>query len=362
MDEIKSSYSPFPKHEPAQHRGSRHLIVVFLLILFFIGVPAAGFFYFMNVISEPHGDSSEEVHFVIAPGQGAEIIAGNLKAEGLIDSAFMYKIYLWASGDKAHLQAGEYDIPENSSMVDLTKILSEGEIVSNEVKITLPEGLTAAEMAEIFDNEGVIDSSAFIEISQIHDSRELLPDETYTFFKDKPEDQAMEGYLFPDTYYFYRGSSQADVLKKFLDNFGVKAGDALMDASQQGKNVYDVITLASIVEAEAQKYDDKRIIAGIFAKRIKEGMPLQSDATVNYATGKSALQPTLQDLKVTSPYNTYMFKGLPPGPINNPGYDSIKAVLNQKATKYYYFLTTPENKMIYSETYEEHLMNKEEYL
>ena len=194
------------------------------------------------------------------------------------------------------------------------------------------------------------------------DTRTLLPDAYYNFFQDKPADQGLEGYFFPDTYFFYRDSESSLILKKFLDTFQKRAGDLLASAQANGKNIHEVLTLASIVEAEAQRKEDKRLVAGIFLKRLEIGMPLQSDATVNFVTGKSALQPTSEDLAQDSLYNTYQHVGLPPGPINNPGLESIEAVLQPELSDYLYFIALPDVGVIYAKTFEEHKQNKEKYL
>jgi len=148
-----------------------------------------------------------------------------------------------------------------------------------------------------------------------------------------------------------------------LANFNAKLTPELrQEIVKQKKSFFEVLTLASIIEKEVSEPEDMKMVADIFYKRLKAGIALQSDATVNYATGKSLIQPTYQDLSVNSLYNTYRYPGLPPGPISNPGINALKAAIYPTPNPYYYFLTTESGQAIYSKTYEEHLINKNKYL
>ncbi|OGY89834.1 MAG: hypothetical protein A2927_01170 [Candidatus Komeilibacteria bacterium RIFCSPLOWO2_01_FULL_45_10] len=148
-----------------------------------------------------------------------------------------------------------------------------------------------------------------------------------------------------------------------LDNFGAKLTQEMrVDIKNAGKSIFEVITLASIIEKEVRTEQDMKMVADIFNKRLEQGIALQSDATVNYVTGKGLVQPTAADIAVDNLYNTYKYRGLPPGPIANPGLKAIKAAIYPTPNQYYYFLTTAEGEVIYSQTYQEHLKNKSVYL
>ena len=148
-----------------------------------------------------------------------------------------------------------------------------------------------------------------------------------------------------------------------LDNFGDKVTDELRQKiSAQGLTLFQGVTLASIIEKEVRTDQDKKIVADLFLRRMAAGIPLQSDATVNYVTGKSALQPTIDDTKTESLYNTYLHQGLPPGPICNPSLASLAAVASPQPNEYFYYLNTPEGETIFSKTFEEHKLNKAKYL
>jgi UPF0755 protein len=153
------------------------------------------------------------------------------------------------------------------------------------------------------------------------------------------------------------------VVKKFLDNFDKRLTPVLREQiSRQGKSIYEVIILASIVQQEAIGEEDMPLVAGVFANRLRIGMALESDATINYVTNKKDRQPLYEDLKVKSPYNTYLNRGLPPGPIANPGIEAIKAAINPAATDYLFFLHPLDGPTVFSKTLDEHNRNKAKYL
>lgn len=164
--------------------------------------------------------------------------------------------------------------------------------------------------------------------------------------------EELQGYLFPDTYRFYENALLDDVIAKMRKNFDKKVG----------KINYEDLILASIIQKEVANPEDMQVVAGIFLKRLKVNMPLQSDATVNFVTGKNLTQPSIEDTKQVSPYNTYQNLGLPPGPICNPGLKAIQAVQNPIASQYWYFLTRPDQEVIFSKTLEEHNIAKKKYL
>jgi UPF0755 protein len=181
--------------------------------------------------------------------------------------------------------------------------------------------------------------------------------------EDAPASATLEGYIFPDTYFVDSYTSTNDFIAKALNNFEKKLTPELREEiASQGKTIFEVVNLASIVEREVPAYADKKMIADIFLKRLDINMGLQSDATINFITGKGTTQPSLDDLETESPYNTYKYRGLPPGPISSPGIDSIEAVVYPTANPYYFFLTTDEAETIYGVTHDDHVENKNKYL
>ncbi|MCX6701950.1 MAG: endolytic transglycosylase MltG [Candidatus Zambryskibacteria bacterium] len=169
-----------------------------------------------------------------------------------------------------------------------------------------------------------------------------------------------EGYLFPDTYFISKTAKSMDVINMMKENFEVKINSVSGIATSTHK-LKDIIIMASILEGEALP-KDRNIVAGILWKRLEMGMPLQVDSTFAYINGKNTYELTLDDLKIDSPYNTYKYRGLPPGPISNPGLEAIISAINPIKTKYLYFLTEKDGTIHYAKTFEEHKRNKELYL
>lgn len=247
-----------------------------------------------------------------------------------------------------------------------------------EVRVTLIEGWTTRDMAAYLEREGVTDAAAFLAAAKNFDT------DAYPTAHSRPRGADLEGYLFPDTYRVFRAKVKTAtsgpetaraVIRKALENFETKFTPQMSEQARGlGLSVHEALTLASIVERETGRNvtteaerraldDERRTVAGIFLNRLKVGMPLESDATVNYVTGKDEPSPQLSDLEVASPYNTYKNPGLPPGPICNPSLSSIAAVLDPKKTAYFYFLhKQPSGEVVYSRTFEEHVQNKLRYL
>lgn len=229
------------------------------------------------------------------------------------------------------------------------------------------EGWNDKQIAEELDKIGHPAAASFLDAVSASSAKEYYSD--FSFLEDKPESADLEGYLFPDTYRIYASSTADEVVYKLLSNFDKKLTPQMRaDIAKQGKTIYDILTMASLVEKEAAvnqggKNDDAKIVAGIFWDRIKYGQPLQSCATLAYILGVNKPIYSLADTKIDSPYNTYMHQGLPPGPIANPGIEAIKAAIYPIYTEYNYFLTpTGSSSLIFSKTLEEHNRNKQKYL
>ncbi|MDP3837210.1 MAG: endolytic transglycosylase MltG [bacterium] len=242
------------------------------------------------------------------------------------------------------------------------------------------EGWTNKEMSQYLEGQGLWQSEevlAVIGFPQVDYSRETeLPapldlSERYDFLKDKPTNRGLEGYLYPDTYRVFAASSTpAELVIKMLDNLNRRLTPQMReDIASQGRTVYEIMTMASILEREApinyatSDNKDARIISGIFWDRIKVGQALQSCASLAYILGVNKPQYSAEDTMIESPYNTYKYRGLPPGPISNPGILAIEAAIYPTKTNYNYFLTPAgTSDIIYAATYQEHLNNKYKYL
>ncbi|MFA6466329.1 MAG: endolytic transglycosylase MltG [Patescibacteria group bacterium] len=322
------------------------------LIVFF-GL-AVAFWFFILVIN---GNGSDEKTFVIREGQGVNEISQELYDVNLIKNKFVFETWLWLKKSEGKIIAGVYQMPKDISIRHLSNLLMIGPGQA-QYAVTLLEGWTRELMKDTLE-AAEIDADRFIKLSsQASDWQGI-----YDFLADAPSEASLEGYIFPDTYFVDKATSEEDLIKKTLNNFDRKLNQDFRDEiKKQGKTIFEVVTLAAIIEREVPNKEDKKMIADIFLKRLVAGIGLQSDATVNYVTGKGLAQPSYDDLQIDSPYNTYKYRGLPPGPIANPGLDSIEAVIYPTKNDYYYFLTTKEGEVIYSIDYEEHLDNKAKYL
>ena len=231
---------------------------------------------------------------------------------------------------------------------------------TNEVALVVPEGWTARQIAGRMDELGIFSRNDFMTIVNSGQHPVLTK---FDFFKDKPIKAGLEGYLFPDTYRIFKDASAEKVMIKMLENFGRKFTPELREETRrQKKTTSDIVTMASLIEKEVVSDEDRVIVSGILWKRLHMGIPLQVDATIVYITGKKTTKVSLEDIKIDSPYNTYKYRGLPAGPISNPGLSAIRAAIYPKDSPYLYYLSTPDGRTIFSKTLEEHNEAKARYL
>lgn len=330
-------------------------MIKFIIKLIFFGGLVFGAWFFFGVVSS--NDMEENKVFVIEQGQGVNEISRNLYDEGIIKNKFVFETWLWLNKNETKVNAGSYNVEAGTSVRQLSNLFLIGTKETQD-SFTILEGWNRKEIAAALDKKG-IDGDDFLKLTQnAGDWKEY-----YHFLSDAPSQATLEGFIFPNTHYINKNTIATDIIQKTLVDFDKKLTTELRDEiERQGKTVFEVVTLASIVEKEVPVYADKQMIADVFLKRLEDGIGLQSDATVNFVTGKNTPQASLEDLKNESPYNTYKWRGLPPGPIANPGIDSIEAVIYPTKNDYYYFLTTHEGEVIYSRDYDEHLANKRKYL
>jgi UPF0755 protein len=289
----------------------------------------------------------------VQKGWGENKISGDLQKLGIIRSSYFFKFYNTVSLQRSSLQAGRYNLSPRDSIYDIAKKMAQGDVIKDNVVIL--EGWTVFDIGKYLQSKGICDQDYFISLAQKDYSNQ------FDFLADKPKSAGLEGYLFPDTYQISKDETCEDILNLMLNNFGEKlTPDLRAEIKNQKKSIFDIVTMASLLEKEVRTLSDKKIVSGILWKRISIGMPLQLDCTVNYVTGKSDASCTIADTKINSPYNTYMHPGLPKGPISNPGIDSITAAIYPTATNYWYYLS--DGKTIFSETLEQQNAAKAKYL
>ena len=336
--------------------------IKFLLIVLVIILVAQGVF-----MSKSFPETVSKT-FLIEKGEGVLSISKRLDKDKLIESSLLFNLYVAISGNYANLQAGQYSFNQNMSIFQIAQKIIKGETIKEVV--TIPEGWNLRDIAWFFENQRLFQAEEILEItgfpaidySVTNDILDLVAFQEYDFYQDKLSCVSLEGYLFPDTYELEKDFSVEDFIKKALDNFDKKIDDNLRQEIQtQDKSIFGIITMASLIEREAREMSDKEIVSGILWKRLEIGMPLQVDATILYFTGKANLI-SRENLNTYSPYNTYLNRGLPLGPICNPGMESILASVNPQSSDYWYYLSTPQGEIIFSKTLNEHNIAKAKYL
>ncbi|MCX6762211.1 MAG: endolytic transglycosylase MltG, partial [Candidatus Moranbacteria bacterium] len=239
--------------------------------LFFILV-LLEFYSFNRQASFSHGLGDAPQTIEIKEGEGVQEIGQKLADTQIVKSKYYFDYYIWKTGSKGKIQAGKYELKGTMTIPEIVQVLSLGEIVSNEVKITFPEGISAKKMADILKQKG-LDGDGFLSKSDCGCGVRT----DYGFLKDKPEGANLEGFLFPDTYIFFKDAGTLSIINRMLQNFDEKITSKMRgDIQNQGKSIFEIVTMASILEKEVKTTDDMKIASGIFWDRIGVGMPLQS--------------------------------------------------------------------------------------
>jgi len=293
----------------------------------------------------PREGMPEKIMVLIPRGAQLEEIAAILKESGVIRSNVVFVLAAKAIGAEKEMKAGRFAIDRKLGVFEVIRQLTEG--MKPEDLVTIPEGLTSREIADILYREIRLNPRAFM--SLVQDS---------VFAHSVGVDvSSLEGYLFPDTYGFVPGMEPGEIIKEMVSKgrhaFGVEFGQK---TAQLGLSWHQVLTLASIVEGEAQIDGERPRIAAVFINRLRQGWRLQADPTVAYALGRRKERIVYRDLEVRSPYNTYVVTGLPPGPICNPGKEAVNAVVCPlKDCEDMYFVARGDGTHIFSRTIQEHL-------
>lgn len=297
-----------------------------------------------HAVSPVSGSAAPLREVRIQRGAGVSAIARELESAGVIRSRLAFQVLVVLTGRSSALKPGRYALSPASSSAAVADALVGGP--DREVEALIPEGSTLYRIDEILAEAGVIAPGSLVQYAR--------------------GDPSVEGRLFPDRYRFFVDEEPSVVAGKFLDNFREKAEPLLGDDPARARRL---VVLASLLEREVPEHEDRRLVAGVLERRLRAGMALQVDASICYAKQVAAgsavnclpLDPS--DFKIDSPYNTYRYPGLPPGPIGNPGIDALRAALDPKTSPYWYYLSDPKTgKTIFSRTFEEHDTNRARYL
>ncbi|MEI7025307.1 endolytic transglycosylase MltG [Paenibacillus sp. y28] len=331
-----------------------------ILLLIGIGLACAAVWYAAGALRPmPAGEGTE---VTIAPGTSPRQIAAQLKQAHIIKNDFIFIAYLKYKQEGSRFQAGTYSFAPGETIDGLIDRLNRGDVVKEEmVRFTIPEGWTVDQIAAKLSEQGLAEKETFLALAA--DPARLDSKAAAAIPADSQIKRRLEGYLFPETYELKKGSTEQEFLERMLQETDLRlaslpAGweDKLQAA---GYSVHQMLTIASLVEREVVVDEERPVVAGVIWNRLAQKMPLQIDATVQYALGEQKERLLYADLEVASPYNTYKITGLPPGPIASPSLKSIEAAIFPAETRYLFYVTKKDGTKghLFAETYEQHQAN-----
>lgn len=330
-------------------RRSTALILIFVVV-FLVGIPVyLGTLAWIRITNPYRGYLGSEQFVDIPPGTSTAEIGRKLADAGVVPDRFTFRAAVWWTGAGNGLKAGEYRFDRAVTPVAVIGKLQRGEVFTR--RITFPEGLTIVEMAALYETRGFGKAADFTKAARdVGAIRELDPDA-----------RDLEGYLFPDTYSLARSTSASALVSLMIDRFKAAYTQAIRgDATAQPLSVRNVVTLASLVEKETASEGERAVVSAVYRNRLRVGMPMQADPTVVYALTKAGRYDgniRRDDLDVNSPYNTYRYPGLPPGPIASPGLAALSAALAPADVPYLYFVSRNDGTHAFARTLAEHSAN-----
>jgi len=320
----------------------KSIIVVLLIIPFFV-------YDLISYCTLPDfsGEVINTVTVEIPKGSTLKTISDTLLSKELIDDTELFKIWIMSLGKEKDIKAGHFEVPLGLNYAQLAKYLSKAK--AKQIKVTLLEGWQTEEIGLKLRNEIGIDSDIFISLTK----------DTAFIRQFGIECNSLEGYLLPDTYYFYWGMSEKAIIKILVNkNLAIFNSSVHKQMEELKMDRHEIVTLASIIEGEAILDDERTTISSVYHNRLNRRMKLQADPTIQFILNGPPRRILYRDLEIDSPYNTYKYYGLPPGPINNPGKNSILAAIYPKDTKYVFFVATGDGSHTFSKTGSEHVRAK----
>lgn len=315
----------------------RELIISIIVLFLFSGIfLVVGYFYAIR----PPSEFPKDGFVSVKSGDSLRRISKELANQNIIRVPTVFEAIIIFSGMEKSITAGDYAFSSPMSVIDVASRFLGGRFGGTQIKITLPEGLTRTEMSEELEKK--------------------LP--KFNAMNFLSYSQADEGYLFPDTYFFFKTNTETEVLTALRENFKRQTEILKPEIENSNRSLHEIITMASLIEKEAKGDVDREEVAKILWRRLEEGKLLQVDAPFLFLLNKESKDLTISDLNIDSPYNTYKYKGLPPGPIGNPGILAIKAALTKGQTPYLFYLHGDDGIIHFAKTFEEHKKNKKLYL
>jgi UPF0755 protein len=332
----------------------RRSTVVSLFVFFVLaGIAFTGRLAFDRFVRPYKGYDASEQFVELVQGDGSQTMARKLTEAGVIRDRWAFRVAVWRRGAGRRLKAGEYRFDRPMTVEDVVDKIARGDVYQR--SITFPEGLSIAEMSRLFESHGFGPAADFVaaarDASLIRDLDRAAKD--------------LEGYLFPETYLLARRAGPTELVQMMVRRFRqVLTDDMAASLRRQGRSLREAVTLASIVEKETASADERPTVAGVYRKRLEIGMPLQCDPTVIFALerlGRYHGNLTRENLQVDSPYNTYKYPGLPPGPIASPGRSSLEAAVSPREVDYLYFVSRNDGTHVFAATLDEHNRNVRKY-
>lgn len=327
-------------------RFQKTIIIFLSVVLLMIFVSIAGLLW----LNAPAGNGKHSITFTLPSGWYSQQVGTYLLEKKIISSHLKFKVMLKLSHSAKEIKAGYYTLNDGMSVNEIIQTISSGH--SEQIKLTIPEGYTNRQIGDLLVKMNISKSRELF--LQVASSKKIL--QKYNIVGD-----SSEGYLFPDTYFIPRYFTNEDVVYMMLERF-VEVTRSFSDFPSDPQEIHQLIILSSIVEREAQRKEERGLIAGVFKNRLEKNIPLESCATVQYLFEKPKARLYYSDLEIKSPYNTYKNSGLPPTPIANPGKAAIEASLHPENTDYLFFVVRGDGFHQFSKTYNKHLQAKEKYI
>lgn len=319
-------------------------------ILILLTIAVFGVYGYYNSNLEAASKDGKETEIVIPRGTSVKGIGAILEKQGIIKNANVFYLYGKLSDKGEKVQAGSYVLSSSMTVPEIMDKLAAGKAKMDTARFTIPEGFEFREIADKLSEQGLADKEELYKAVNAASYK-------YDFIKDIPErENRLEGYLFPDTYEIYKNATEEEIIDKMLSRFNsVLTEEYRQRAKELNMSIDDVIILASVIEREAKLDSERKTVSAVFHNRLDKKMKLQSCATVQYILKERKPVLTYKDLEIDSPYNTYMYEGLPDGPIASPGAKSIEAALYPDNVDYLYFVAKDDGSHVFTRTYQEHL-------
>jgi UPF0755 protein len=336
-----------------KYKSFRKLILLFIFFLFIITL--IFIISYNSVVRKPLKSTEDSIIVEVKQGEGFNDVLNRLDKENKLSSKLLIKVNLAIDKTKVNLTEGIYEINTNTTLENLIRSLENKDGDKDLVKLTIPEGYSIEDIAKTVDEKGICSKEDFLKSVKNYE----LP----SFVKaDKNKRYNLEGYLYPDTYLIEKGSNANDIIKIMLKRFNeiIKQVKDETQTNIKDEDIEKVITIASLIEKEARVPGDRALISSVIYNRLDKDMKLQIDAAVIYALGYHVDVVLNKHLEIDSPYNVYKYKGLPVGPISNPGIDCIKAALLPEKTDYLYYIMQGNGSHYFTNNYEDFLNKKKE--